>query len=101
MRNDAAVFLRDAGHETGHVFKRHERNVEAIAEAHEPPAFNRSSDVQHAREKRRLIRHDTDSASAETREADADVRRKEFLYFKEVTIIDDVIDDFAHVVRLV
>jgi len=34
-------------------------------------------------------------------EADTDVWRKQFLHFKEVTIVDDVIDHFANVVGLI
>jgi hypothetical protein len=39
------VFLTHAGQEAGHVFKRDERDVEAIAEAHEARGFDGSINV--------------------------------------------------------
>ena len=65
MRDDAAVLLRHAWQKTRHVFKSNQRNVEAVAEANEARAFNRSRNIEHAREKRRLICNDADRASTQ------------------------------------
>ena len=101
MSDDAAVFLRNAGQETRHVFKRHERNIETIAEANKASAFYRSRDIQHACKKRRLVCDHADCASTQSRKSHANVWRKHLLDFKEVTIVHDVIDHVAYIVRLV
>ncbi len=63
MADDAAVFLIDAGQKAGHIFKRDERDVEAIAKAHEARRFDRCVDIQHTGEKRRLIGDNADRVS--------------------------------------
>ncbi len=41
MPDDAAEFLLGAGEESRNVFKRDQRDIERIAETHEPRAFHR------------------------------------------------------------
>src|SRR5207302_9269150 len=99
--DDAAVLLRNAGQKAGYVFESRDRNIEAIAETQEARAFDRAVDAQPAGEKRRLIDDDADGSSIESREANNDVRRIVSMHFKEVAIINNQIDYFANVIRLV
>ncbi len=101
VRNDTAVFLRHTRHKARHIFKRYQRNVEAITESNETRALNRRVDIQHTRKKRGLISDNPDRTPTQPREPDTDVRRKHLLHFEEVTIIDDRVDHFANVVRLI
>src|SRR5581483_5877591 len=99
--DDAAVLLRNAGKEAGHVFKGHDGNVEAVAEAHEPRALDRTVDIQHTSEISRVIRYDANRSSIQPRESNHDVRRVIAMNFEEVTVIDNQIDHFADVIRLI
>ena len=82
--DDAAELLHGAGQEAGHVLERHQRNVERVAEPHEPRALDRRVDVERAGEVRRLIRDDADRAAAEPREADQDVLREVGVHLEEI-----------------
>src|SRR6185436_19391550 len=95
MRDDAAVFLRHARQKSRHVFKRYEGNVEAITEADKPRTLNRRRDIQHTREKCRLVSDNPDRTSAQTCEANTDIGRKHLLHFEEVTIIDNRVNNVA------
>ena len=101
MAYDAAVLLSYAGEEAGHVLEDDERDVEAVAEAHEARALHRRVNVEHAREVRGLVRDDADAAATETCEADDDVRRVVLLHFKEVALVNYGVDGVAYVVWLV
>ena len=92
---------RVPGQKAGHVLERDERNVEGVAEAHEPRAFHRRVDVERAGEVRRLVRDDADAAAAETREPDDDVPREVLVHLEELAVVDDRVHEVVHVVRLV
>ena len=99
MLDDPAVLLVGSGHEARHVDEGDERDVEAIAEAHEARRLHRRVDVEHARENGRLIGHDADGAPADAREADHDVLRVRLGDLEEVRVVDDGAHDLLHVVR--
>ena len=85
--DDAAEFLRRARKKAGHVFEGDERNVERVAEPHEPRPLHGGIDVEHAGKMRGLIRHDADRAAAQTREADDDVARVVAVHFEKFASI--------------
>ena len=58
--DDAAVLLRRAGHEAGHVDEGDDRDVERIAEAHEARRLDRALDVEAAGQHQRLVGDDAD-----------------------------------------
>ena len=60
MLDDAAELLGGAGQEAGHVLERDERDVEAVAEAHEARALDRGVDVEAAGQVRGLVGDDAD-----------------------------------------
>src|ERR687897_3293340 len=101
MLDDAAEFLRRAGQEPRHVFERDERDVERVAEPHEPRAFDRRVNVEHTGEMRRLIRDDTYRSSAEPRETDDEVAREMLVHFEKGAVIGDRVDQIEHVVWLI
>src|SRR5260370_43091 len=101
MLDDAAVLLRNAWEKTGHIFKGHYGNVEAITEAHKARAFQRAVDVQHAGEIRRLIRDHPHRPAIEAGESNHNVRRVVAVHFKEVAVVNNQIDHFTNVVWLV
>jgi hypothetical protein len=52
--------MLNAGQEAGNVFKGHQRNVEAVAEADEARSLDRRVDIQHAGEEIGLVGYDAD-----------------------------------------
>src|SRR5258708_27501662 len=99
--DDTAVLLRNAWKETGYVFESHDRNVKAVTEAYKARTLQRAVDVQNAGKICRLIRDDTNRAAVETRKAHDDVQRIVTMDFKEVAVVNNQVDHFANIVRLV
>src|SRR5436305_1930425 len=64
MTNDPKMFLIYSRKETGHVLKRDQGDVEAIAKPNESRCFYRCIDVQYASKKRWLVCYDTNRISA-------------------------------------
>ena len=87
--DDAAVLLVGARQEARHVDEGDERDVEAVAEAHEARGLDRRVDVEAAGEVRRLVRDDADGAAVDAREADDDVLRVVLVDLEEVAVVDD------------
>ena len=77
------------GQEPGHVLERDERDVERVAEAHEPRALHRRVDVERPGQHRRLVGDDADRAAVEPREADDDVLRVVLMHLEEIALVDD------------
>jgi hypothetical protein len=61
--DQAAVFLRGARQEARHVDEGDDRDVEAVAEAHEARALARGVGIEHAGERQRLVGDDADGRS--------------------------------------
>ena len=75
MEDDAALLLRGAGQEAGHVDERDDRDVEGVAEADEARGLDRGVDVEDAGERARVVGDDADGMAAEPGEAADDVLR--------------------------
>ena len=95
------MFLLHARQEARHVLERNQRDVEGVAEAHEPRGLDRRVDVETPREHARLIGHDADGTSAESREADDDVAREVALHFEKHALVDDDVNEVVNVVGLI
>src|SRR5271168_69735 len=65
--DNAPKLLLRTGKKTGNVFKSDQRNIERIAESHEPRSLNGSIDIQHSRQVRGLIRDDADGPAIQPR----------------------------------
>ena len=89
MLDDAAVLLGGAGQEARDVLEGHERDVEAVAEAHEARGLHRGVDVEAAGQVGGLVGDDADRAAAEPAEADDDVRREVGVDLEEVAVVED------------
>ena len=63
-------------------------------------AFDGRVDVEHARERGRLVADDPDRVAAEAGEAADDVLREARLHLEELAVVDDLRDHLLHVVRL-
>src|SRR5262249_62090458 len=87
LGNDAAIFLVRGGKKSGNVPEGDERDVEAIAEAHKAPAFNRSVDVQHAGQKCGLVGYDAHRPPVEPGKPDDDVLGVMLMHFEEVAVV--------------
>ena len=98
MLDDSAVLLRDAGQKSGYVFKRNQRDIEAVAETHKPRALGGRIDIERARQKRRLVGHDPDRTPIHPGEAYDDVLRIVLLHFEEITVIGDRMDHILDVI---
>src|SRR5213076_3067007 len=81
-----------------HVHEGHERDVEAVAEAHEPGGFVRRVDVQHAGQHDGLLGHDAHRLPPQAGEADHDVPREMLLDLQELAVIHHFGYDLLHVV---
>ena len=88
------------GRKPGHVDERDERDVERVARADEARRLRRRVDVEHARERARLVADDADAPAAEPREAADDVLGEARLQLEEVPVVDDEPDHALDVVRL-
>ena len=67
--DQAAIFLVGARQEARHVDEGDDRDVEAVAEAHEARGLARGVDVEHAGQHHRLIGDDADGAAVDAGEA--------------------------------
>ena len=99
--DDGAVFLLRSAQEARHIHQGDQRNVEGVAEAHETGGFARGVDIQHAGQHFGLIGHHAHAASVHVGEADDDVAGELAVYFEELAVVHDTIDNIVHIVRLV
>ena len=98
MRDDAAVLLLRPGQKSRNIFERHQRNVEAVTEAHKARAFDAGVDVQHSRQKCGLIGYDPHRLAVQAGKADDHVLGVMLLHFEEVAVIHDGVDHLADIV---
>ena len=101
MLDDAAVLLRRAGHEAGHVDEGDHRDVERIAEPHEARRLDAALDVQAAGQHHRVVGDDAHALAVHAAETDDDVLRVLALQLEEVAIVHDLVDQFADLIGLV
>ena len=101
MFDDAAVLLRGAGHEAGHVDKGDDRNVECIAKTHKARRLDRALDVQASGQYQRLISDDAHRLPIHAGKADQDVFGVVGLQLKKVAIVHGFDDQLFHVVGFV
>ncbi len=88
------------GQVTADVGEGDDRDVEAVAEAHEARGLERRGDVERAGEVQRLVGDDADGAAGQARQADDDVLRVVGVDLQEVGAVDDAVDHLANVVGL-
>ena len=88
------------GKNPGTSSKRDQRNIERVAEAHEPRAFHRGVDVQHAGQNRGLIGHDAHGLAAEPRETHDDIFREMLVDLEEIVVVGDGVNHVLDVVGL-
>ena len=101
MLDDAAVFLRRAGHEAWHVDESDDWKVECVAEADKASRLGRALDIQTAGHHQGLIGNDADRRTVHSSKADDNVFGKIRLYFEEIAVIDCLEDQFLDVVGFV
>ena len=83
----------------GHVVQEHERDVERVAQPHEPRGLVGRVHVERAAEHHRLVRDDADRLTADACQTRDEVLRPLRLHPEHVAVVDDRVHDFAHVVR--
>ena len=91
--DDAVMLLRRAGQEAGHVDEGEDRDVERVAEAHEPRGLLRGGDVQGAGELHRLVRDDAHAHAVQAGQAGDHVGRVQLLQLQQVALVHDRGDD--------
>ena len=101
MLDDAAELLLRARQEARHVDEGDDRDIEGIAEAHEPRGLARGIDVEAARQHHRLVGDEAHGAAGHAAETDHDVSRPLRRQLEEVTLVHDLQDQFLDVVGLV
>ncbi len=82
------------------VHEREHGDVERVARAHEPRRLLGRVDVERARHREGLVRHDADRLALHVPEPDQHVLREQRLDLEERALVEHVLDHRAHVVRL-
>ena len=101
MPDNASPFLIGARHEAGYVHQHQERNVEGVAKPHETRPLDRGVHIQHARQRRRIVRNHANRPPPDPGKPDQQVRRKIGLQFKEIAVVYKQPNRFQHFVGLV
>ena len=95
MLDDPAILLSRSRQKSGNVFKRNQRNVETIAEAHKARAFHRRVDIERPGQHRRLIRHNPHAFSIEPRKSDNNVLGVVLLHLEEICVVHHRVDSIT------
>ena len=90
--DDAAMLLRHAGQKSRHVDEGDDRNVEAIAEAHEARSLPRGVAVKHARQHHRLVGDKPNGCTFQAAEAGDHVARERLADLEEIAFVGDLQD---------
>src|SRR5579862_2595698 len=98
VANDSAEFLIDSRQEAGRIDERKQRNVECVAEAHEPCHLVGGINIEHSREDGGLASDDAQGAALNSTESDNDIGRIAGLNFKKVAVIHQMLDHLPNVV---
>ena len=101
MFDHPAIFLRGARQETRHVHEGDDRDIEGVAEAHEPCGLARGVTVKHAGQHHRLVGDKPDRAPGDPAKSGNDVPGERFGDLEKIALVHDLQDQFLHVVRLV
>ena len=101
MPDDSVVLLSYSREKSGHVYKRDNRDVEAIAEADKSCGLCGGVDIQASSKHLRLVGHHSNAAPVEPGKTDDDVLCEMFLHFEKGSRIDNRLKHFQHVVRFV
>ena len=99
--NNTAPLLVGAGEVAGNVDDGQNRNRERVAEANEAARLFTGLNVEGSGHLAGLVGDDTDGTAFNARKTNDDVRREQWLNLEEVLVVNDVLDDLVHVVRLV
>ena len=98
MADDTVVFLCISRKESRYVFKRDQRNIEAVAEADETAGLVAGINIEHTGQVSRLVGYDTYRTASHAGETDDDVLGKVGHYFKEIAVVYHSFNDILHVV---
>ena len=97
--DDAAELLAGTRHETRHIHKGDDRNIEGIAKTHKATGFDRALDVQTTGQHQRLVGHDAHGLSGHAGKTDEYVFRVLGLQLEEVAVVHRFQDQLFHVIR--
>ena len=86
------MFLVDAGQEARRIDKGHQRDIEAVAHAHEARHLIGCVDIDHARHNTRLLRDDAHAVPADARQSDDGVAGPQRLELDERALVDHLLD---------
>ena len=100
VADDAAVLLPGTRQEAWHVLEGEQRNIERVAEPHEPRRLDRRVDVERPGQMLRLIGHHADAAAGQPQEADDDVPGKLPVHLQKPPVVCHRLHEIEHVVRL-
>src|SRR5205823_10884899 len=99
MLDNAAELLLRPGKKPGHIFKRKQRNIEGIAEAHEARPLDGCIDIENSSEVGRLVADDAGGAAIKPRKAYDQIFGVVLMDLKEIAVIHDGINRVVAVVR--
>ena len=101
MADDAAPLLHGPGQEPRDVDEGHDWHVEHVAGADEAGGLDRGVDVEASGQHLGLVGHHPDRLAVEAGESDDDVLGVAREQLEEPFLVNDLLDDAAHVVRAV
>ena len=99
MLDNAAEFLLRPGKKPGHIFKREQRNIEGIAEAHEARPLDGCVDIENSSEVRRLVTDNAGGAAIKPRKAHDQILGVVLVDLKEIAVVHDGMNRVFDVVR--
>ena len=101
MADDAVVFLFDPREEARHIDRRDDRDVEGVAEPHEPGSLLRSRDIKCAGENGGLVGDHANRVPVESAQPHHDVLGPKLVNLQEFFVVKNRLDHLGDVVGLV
>ncbi len=101
MLDDAVEFLIGARQETGNIDEGDDGDIEGVTEPHEPRRLDRAVDIEAPGQHHRLVGDNADRMAFHAAEPGQDIGGKAGLGFEEIAFIDDLQNQFTHVIGFV
>ena len=100
IRDDAIPFLVGARQKARHIFQHHKWHIEGVTRPHKARRLDRRIVVEHSRQKRRLIGHNSHTLTCQATKTHHHVFCKIWLHFHEGTFVHNLRDRIPDVIGL-
>ena len=99
MPDNPVMLLERTRQKSRHILKSHQRNIKTITKPDKPGRLIRSINVENSGKKRRLVRHDPDRPSPQSRKPDHDILSKIRHHLEKIPVIHDRNNHLFHIIR--